>query len=325
MHNRRPKPSWWTAAFLALGAGLVLLPSASFAKEIFKLTDPRGDDHGDGKLEYPLNEELNEGDLDLLSLTAKAEKDGTLFEAVFARPVKVPERVAIDDIGTQLDTIARFGFYTLNLDIYIDQDRRAGSGGIHTLPGRHAEVAPDNAWEKAIILTPRPHEARGELKRMLMKQLTEDARKEEADINEAEVEALRTQVPGDVDERIFFPTQVRVRGNKISFFVPTSFLGDVARDTWSYTVAVSGANVLQSFDLNKVLGLGEKDKSLMILPISPGRWQDRFGGGRENAPNQPPLVDILVPEGRKQESVLSNFDRRKPVVLPGVVPAGAKK
>ncbi len=323
MHNRRTHSSWWTAGFLA---GALLIPSASFAKsEIFKLTDPRGDDHGDGKLEYPLNEELNDGDLDLLSLTAKAEKDGTLFEVLFARPVKVPERVAIDDLGTQLDTIARFGFYTINLDIYIDQDRRTGSGGIHTMPGRHAEVAPDSAWEKAIILTPRPHEARAELKRMLMKQLNEDSRNEAADINDAEIEALRAQVPGDVDERIFFPTQVKVRGNKISFFVPTSFLGDVASDKWSYAVAVSGANVLQTFDLSKVLGLGEKDKSLMILPVSPGRWQDRIGGGRENAPNQPPLMDIIVPEGRKQESVLGNFDSRKPVVLPGVVPADVKK
>jgi hypothetical protein len=194
------------------------------------------------------------------------------------------------------------------------------------MPGRHAEVSPDNAWERAIILTPRPHEARGELKRMLMKQLNEESRQDAADVNDAEIEALRAQVPGDVDERIFFPTQVKVRGNKISFFVPTSFLGDVARDNWSYAVAVSGANVLQTFDLSKVLGrTGEREKSLMILPISPGRWQDRFGGGRENAPNQPPLVDILVPEGRKQESVLGNFDRRKPVVLPGVVPAEVKK
>ena len=35
----------------------------------------------------------------------------------------------------------------------------------------------------------------------------------------------------------------------------------------------------------------------MILPVSPGRWQDRFGGGRENADIQPPLIDIMVPKG----------------------------
>lgn len=305
----------------ALLAGLLLLPLPSLAKsEIFKLTDPRGDDHGDGNLEYPLNEELNPGDLDLISLTAKAEKEGTLFEATFARQIRQPGRVAIDDLGTQLDTIARFGFYTLNLDIYIDMDRQPGSGGIHTMPGRHAEVAPEFAWERAIILTPRPHEARGALKRMLMKELTEDAKEGSAE-EEAEIAALRAQVPGDVEERIFFPTQVRVRGNKISFFVPATFLNGTAKDTWGYVVAVSGANVLQSFDLSRVLGrTGEKEKSLMILPVSPGRWQDRFGGGRESAPNQPPLIDIIVPENRKQESVLSSFDRRKPVVLPGVVP-----
>lgn len=321
MHSR-PLFPWCTAALLA---GALLLPAPSFAADIFKLTDPRGDDHGDGQLKYPLSSEYALGDLDLLSLTAEAQKDGTLFEATFARPVRTPERVAIDDLGTQLNTIARFGFYTLNLEIYIDQDRRPGSGAIHTLPGRHAEIDPASAWEKAILLTPRPNEARGELKRMLMRELNEQAKKDDSDLEQTEIEALRAQVPGDVEERIFFPTQVRVRGNKVSFFVPTSFLGDVAKSNWSYVVAVSGANVLQSFGIGRALAGAEKEEALMILPISPGRWQDRFGGGRDNAPNQPPLVDIIVPEGRKQESVLASFDRKKPVVLPGVVPAEVGK
>jgi hypothetical protein len=61
----------------------------------------------------------------------------------------------------------------------------------------------------------------------------------------------------------------------------------------------------------------------MIIPVSPGNWQDRFGGGRENAPNQPPLIDIIVPKGKKQETILSDFSGRekRPVVIQGVVPA----
>ena len=68
-------------------------------------------------------------------------------------------------------------------------------------------------------------------------------------------------------------------------------------------------------------------QALMILPVSPGRWQDRFGGGRENADIQPPLVDILVPKGgRTQEEVLSDYDprARRPVKITGVVPAEQK-
>jgi hypothetical protein len=306
---------------------LILLVSAlpAFAgKTLFKLTDPRGDDHGDGNLVYPLNEELDPGDLDLLSLTAEADGDGTLFEATFARPVRVPGQEVIDDLGTRLDTVARFGFYTINLDIYIDTDRTPGSGAVSTLPGRLARIDPSSAWEKAIILTPRPHEARAELKRMMNSAIKDEMRKDESTLEESEADAMRAQIPANVDERIFFPSKIKVRGNKISFFVPGEFLNGAAKDTWSYVVAVSGANVLQSFDLARALGRQNKDEALMILPISPGTWSDRFGGGRENAAIQPPLVDLVVPEGRKQETLLTEFNQRRkePVVLFGVVPKG---
>lgn len=307
---------------------LVLLIAAipAFAgKTLFKLTDPRGDDHGDGNLIYPLNEELDPGDLDLLSLTAEADGDGTLFEAVFAKPVRVPGRQVMDDLGTSLDTVARFGFYTVNLDIYIDTDRVAGSGAVSMLPGRLARIDPASAWEKAIILTPRPHEARGELKRMMGRAIKDEMRKDESELEETEADAMRAQIPTNVDERIFFPTKIKVRGNKISFFVPGTFLNGPAKETWSYVVTVSGANVLQSFDLGRALGRQtEKEEALMILPISPGTWSDRFGGGREDAAIQPPLVDIVVPEGKKQETLLTEFNQRRkePVVLLGVVPKG---
>ena len=315
-----------------LAAALLLATLAvppAFGKAIFKLTDPRGDDHGDGNLIYPLNEELNDGDLDLLSLTARTAKDGTWFEAQFAQPVRVPGAEVLDDLGTSLASVARFGFYTINLDIYVDKDRQPGSGAVAMLPGRLASVDRAHAWEKAIVLTPRPHEARGELKRLLMRRLTDELRDENGTLQEDRAADLRAQIPEDVESRIFFPSQIRVRGNQISFFVPSSFLGGHAQDTWSYAVAVSGANVLQELDMKRMLGRNsEKEESLMILPVSPGKWTDRFGGGREAAPNQPPLVDLIVPrDGRSQESFLQDFDARskRNAVVPGVVPAEEAK
>ncbi|HEY4590319.1 MAG TPA: glucodextranase DOMON-like domain-containing protein [Thermoanaerobaculia bacterium] len=302
---------------------LIAPPAFGAGKEIFTLTDPRGDDHGDGKITYPGNEDLNTGDLDILSLTAREDGDGTMFEVTFARPVRPPGRRAIDELGTQLDKVARYGFYNLNLDIYVDTDRVPGSGGLTMLPGRHAEIDPATAWEKAIILTPRPAEAKAELKRLLLKTLSQDVSKEGSTLTDAEADALRKQIPVDVDERIYFPTQIRVRGQKISFFVPGIFLGGPAKATWAYVVASSGTNLIQSFDIAHQL----PDPGLMILPVSPGGWQDRFGGGRENAAIQPPLIDVIVPKGgRTQEEVLSDFDARtkRPVKLTGVVPAEQK-
>lgn len=308
-------------------ASLTVPPAFGAGKEIFTLTDPRGDDHGDGKIVYPNNDDLKPGDLDILSLTAREDGNGTMFEVTFARPVRVPGREAIDEIGTQLDRMARFGFYNLNLDLYIDTDRVAGSGGLTMIPGRHAEIDPSTAWEKAIILTPRPNEAKAELKRLLLKTLNEDAKKQSGSLTDAEIDSLKKQIPVDVEERIFFPTQIHVRGQKISFFVPGIVLGGQARPTWAYTVATSGADLLQSFDLARKLGRDPSDKTLMILPVSPGRWQDRFGGGRENADIQPPLIDLVVAKGgRTQEQVLADFDARakRPVKLTGVVPADQK-
>lgn len=306
----------------------VLFTAPAFARsELFTLTDPRGDDHGDGNYVYPSNEDLDPGDLDLLSVTARAKGDDTLFELTFAKPIRKTERRAIDYGGTQLDTVARLGFYTLNVDLYIDTDRVPGSGGLTTLPGRLADIDPASAWEKAVILTPRPNEARGELKRMLMRQLRADAREEDSDLSDKQADELKAQIPGDVESRIYFPTKVKILGSKISFEVPGSFLGGPAKDTWSYVIAVSGTNLLQSYDAYKALTRTGKEDALMILPVSPGKWQDRFGGGREATPNQPPLIDLVVPSSRKQETVMSDFDRKRPVVLPGVVPAeeGKKK
>lgn len=299
-----------------------VLAGARTAK-IFELSDPRGDDHGDGSLLYPFNDDYVQGDLDLLSFSARRGDHGTWFEAVFARPVRLPDERAIDALGASLASAARLGFYTFNLDVYIDIDRKPGSGGVYALPGRRARIAPDAAWDRAILLTPRPHAARGELKRILLRMLEDEMDEGTAELDEGQATTMRRRIPLDVEERVFFPVLVRVRGPAISFFVPDSFLGGPADPTWSYVVAVSGANILQSFELTEKLGLAdESEEALMILPLAEGRSTQYFGG-RQRAPLQPPLVDILVPRGAEQETVLRSYDTAKHLApeLPGVVPA----
>lgn len=312
------------AAALAL---IVAAPAAHAGKGelIFKIEDPRGDDHGDGRLLYPTRTEFARGDLDLISFAAHRTGGGTQFEAVLANPIRVATREAIDGLGTSLSTVARYGFYTFNIDVYIDMDRVPGSGGVSTLPGRKAAIAPDSAWDRAVILTPRPHEARTALEDMMLEALSKELRNGEyGEEIEGESNALKQRLPEDLERRIFFPNQIRVRGNKVSFFVPDSFFGKPVEDSWSYVVVVSGADLIQSLDISAAFGLADaRQDHLMLLPISPGSWKDRFGGGREHDEGfQPPLVDIIVPEGKLQERVLSDFSSRdqRPVVLHGVVP-----
>jgi C-terminal binding-module, SLH-like, of glucodextranase len=316
------------AAALTVAAvlgGLAAAP-ADAGKAIFTLSDPRGDDHGNGTLVYPLDTNFQHGDLDLTSFTARRDGDGTLFEATFARNVRQPIREAIDDLGTLLTDVARFGFYTVNVDVYIDTDRVPGSGGVAMLPGRKAEVDPAFAWDRAVILTPRPNAARGELKRLMSQEIRQAAKKDK-DVDRSELDLLRASVAENVEKRVYFPVQIRVRGPKISFFVPGEFFGGPASPDWAYVVVVSGADFRQSLDLGAAVGLGEKTTDrLMILPVGEGTWQDRFGGAPEDDLLEPPLVDIIVPPGTTQERLLSDYDPRddRPVRLPGVVPGAAQ-
>jgi hypothetical protein len=303
---------------------LVSLLSISCAttqqQPLFTLTDPSGDDYGNGKLVYPMNRDFERGDLDLLGLTARRATGGLEFEATFARPVRVPERRTIDGIGTQLDQVARLGFYNLNLDVYVDTDGVAGSGSTTTLPGRGVLVHDATAWEKVISLTPDPQLARNELKRIVIR---DERRREQAEGKKGIVtDETRDELREGVDDYVFFPTNVRVAGNRVTFFVPTSFLGEPANN-WSYVVAVSGADIIQRFDQqNRVMRIGDSYEALMILPVGTGRPADRFGGALENDTYMPPLVDVIVPAGTDQKTVLSNYDadEDRPAVLMGIKP-----
>jgi hypothetical protein len=311
----------------ALLAGALLLPAAALSaveEPIFTLTDPRGDDNGDGTLRYPVRYyDLAPGDLDILSLSARRVDGGTEFEATFANRVRPTARRTIDIGGTSLDSVARYGFYTTNVDIYIDTDGTPGSGAVQTLPGRGAHIAKVNAWEKAISLTPRPFDAKSTLKRILLKQLKRDLREKEGRVDPEEAQRLRLALPSDIESRIFFPNRIRVVGRAIRFFVPDSFLGGPAKSTWSYVVVVTGTDIEQRFDISEQVGVAREADNLFVLPIAPGGREDRFGGAQEDDPLEPPIIDLIVPVGFDQQRILRDYDLRtgKPVQLPGVVPA----
>jgi hypothetical protein len=284
------------------------------SSEIFRLSDPRGDDHGGGNLVYPMNADLVRGDLDLVGFSALAVPGGTMFEATFAKPIKVPERRTIDGVGTSLDDVARLGFYAFNIDVYIDKDGVPESGSISTLPGRNVIVDPRNAWEKAIVVTPDPGLARTELRRLLVR-----AEKKKGEKGERFSEEMREQLRSDVDTFILFPERVEVHGSRIRFFVPSSFLGSSASPDWSYAVAVTGADVvLRTDQSNRFQRSGETAHSLMVLPMALGRPDDRFGGAIEDDPYPAPLVDILVPAGTTQQEALRRDGNS---TLPSQIPA----
>jgi hypothetical protein len=313
---------------VAASVGISAVVRAGDGQLLFRLSDPKGDDYGDGTLQYPLRVDMQPGDLDLVKLSALAQAGGTVFEATFARTIRQPMRREVDQIGNTLDKYVKLGFYTFNIDIYIDTDRIPGSGSTEMLPGRRATIAAANAWEKAICLTPRPYDARDLLRAIYVRRAKMELKRREGSVTSADSDAMKAAAEREIESSVFFPTVVSVNGPSIRFFVPDSFLGGPAKDTWSYVVAATGADIELRVDMTGIVGSVDTSKvpGLMIIPILPGKGTDNFGTNREGDDMQPDLIDIIVPPGMTQKAVLKDYDLLggRPVALPGVIPADVK-
>lgn len=270
-------------------AAALLLPLAALAQTqaLISVEDPEGDDNGDGSLVYPRDNAFVRGDLDLRSLRVVPEGADLRVEATFRNAIRHPSTVISPGMGSEsLAVFSRNGFFSFNLDIYIDTDRIAGSGNTVTLPGRRATIAPAHAWEKAIVLTPRPE---------LMKREFINALRETSSANVADVVAT-------VDKSVFFPTQVRVQGRTVSFVVPASFLSPQAVSGASITALVTQAQLAIDANLNAVLGSPSTPRERFPLGVAqPDVGQPQFVMGYLSAP-QPAtsVVDLLSPDPAQQ-------------------------
>jgi len=115
-------------------------------------------------------------------------------------------------------------------------------------------------------------------------------------------------------------------GSILLVVLPTAFLGGPLSAAWSYVVVVTGADLMPGVDLGVESGvIGDPMSRLMMLPVGPGKSQERFGTSHGDHELLPPIVDAIVPPGASQEALLGSAvaAESRPVVLPGVVPAQA--
>ena len=286
----------------------------------FQLDDVVGDDNGAGYLFYPNREHMKRGDLDIVWMRVENELDGTWFTIRFRNPIASPKgRVTI--LGqTPLEQIVRHDFYTFNIDIYIDTDRVENSGIRDTAPARAVQVDPDAAWERAIILTPRPDVGRSLLDIFVQRIFGAEEQVELGRLTREDWARVRARARERVEDLVLFPRQVRVRGRELKFFVPVEFLGDAASEDWAYTVLVTGADVEQLMRARP-----GKDIPMMVMPIALGRSYEAFGLPADHDLNQAPIVDYLSADPGIQAARLGDYDlnTRRLASLPGVVPSGA--
>jgi hypothetical protein len=271
-------------------ACLLLFASQSLAAPIATFSDPAGDDVGAGSLVYPLNPDFQEGDLDLLSFRLEREADGFWLEAAFANTIRNPATAFIGAAADSLADLARKGFYTFNIDVYIDTDRLRDSGNTFSLPGRRVRIDAANAWEKTVVLSPRPELMRAELLDALQRQYPDRG---------------ATELAASIDQAIFWPDKIRVRGKNVAFFVPQTFFASSDGSDWAMTVLVTGAKPYTSAG-GGLLPSGKTpldELDLGVLQPAAGRPMATFGHTSRSA--QLPVVDVLLPSREQQLTLLS--------------------
>lgn len=305
-------------AFLSL---LFLLPAAAAGEAIFTLEDRHGDDYGAGGLIYPNREDLRRGDLDLVSFSASRRDEGTWFRVEFARSIRDPRGVVTQVGQRPMQNLARHGFYTFNVDVYVDTDRVAGSGKTDSIPGRGVAIDRQFAWERAIVLSPRPEVAQSMLENQLLQQAEEEMRARDGRVSKGRFEHRAGRIKAEIDALYAFPSRISVGGRAVEFFVPDSFLGGPASRAWGYTVVVTGADLEQAGP--PVPGSRQR-APMMTMGVEQGITFNSFGIRSDEDAGLSPVVDILAASPGEQERALSDYDVVAPrlAAVPGMAPDG---
>jgi hypothetical protein len=275
-----------------------LLMGALSAGSRWHFEDPKGDDHGAGFLVYPGQSAWTKGDADLLSLTIENHSSGAWITVTFANPLKNPSHYAGQFASEDFSQFARHGFFNVNVDLYLDADRLPASGLTHSFPGRDVRIHPATAWERAIIVSPRPTA----LRQLLIKRLFETAKLEQSSSWHLAPQAqkeLKNAIESQVDRTYFFPTKVRVNGRQLRFFVPEEI--HQFHDQQAILVVTTAANPETTLPLSF---LRKETPPLMNLPVFSGTPYDTLGCGERNPEKIGAVLDVLLPEAGLQERLL---------------------
>ena len=168
---------------------LALTAAAPALADPLTFQDPKGDDDGWGKAEYPTGKDYTPGCFDLVGLEIREDGDMVVFEVELAQPVTDPWKSA--DWGGN-------GFSVQFVHVYLDQDGKPRSGERKAVPGAWVEFQPNAYWEKVILISPQPAaKVRGEV-------------------------AAKAKW---LDKRVIIPERTEARGKKLSARVKKADVG----------------------------------------------------------------------------------------------------
>ena len=281
------------------------------AEPLFEISDPKNDDFGAGNIVYPASSLWEKGELDLVSFSAETDKDGTWFKLTFNKPIKSPKH-QIGLFGNEdMTQFVKYDFFNLNADIYFDMDSIPGKGATWTLPGRNTTIHPQSAWEKAVVLCPRPLAMASQLENQLIKRKKNQAKFESGSMGKEDFDALQNEIQQETMQNLFFPTKIRVTKRAISFFVPDTFFNGPVQLSWKASVLVTGADPMQNLSMKMP---GKSEAPLMMVPVEDGKPKDTFGSGDLERLSHSAVIDLLWPEEKIQEKILGHY----PVQISGI-------
>jgi len=218
-----------TSRFAVLSLAAALLGAPAFAADKVSFKDPSGDDNGPGNYKYPTDPVYKRGSFDLTDFTF--EKKGSKADVTLGFNTTLA-----DDWKTGSGFAVQMAF------IFIDTDGKEGSGSTDSLPGLNVKFAPNNGWEKVIVISPQ---------------------------NSARVKAEVGNKAGASKDNVLIPTRTKGSGRKVSATVDLAGLeGDPSQ--WGFQVVVQS---------NEGFPAGN---DLLTRKVNEFEGQHRFGGGNDN-------------------------------------------
>ncbi len=215
-------------------AALLLFAPTVWAFDTITFKDPTGDDKGPGTYTYPSHAVYEAGTFDIKEVEIEDKGDSVQFKVTVKQRIK-------DPWDSKSWTPPGQGFSLQFVQIYIDRDHKVGSGHTKTLPGINILFAPDEAWDKVVLISPQAVSRLKMETKMKAKEFAKD---------------------------VVIPKKVRVSGKTFTVTVPKKDLGEPTRD-WGFQVVMQSnegypdAADLLTRDVNEIEG------------------EHRFGGGSD--------------------------------------------
>jgi carbohydrate-binding DOMON domain-containing protein len=283
-------------AGLALGLALAATAPAAMAQKV-SFKDPRDDDNGPGTYTYPTDPVYKPGSFDMTAFTLKAHGDKVDLDVEMAAKLEDPWKTgsgfSVQMVFIFVQT--RAGKEAAGAKAGAEKAGGKKKSGAHEaggkptdkaaagkaagkvagakpaagkaagekhgftqgVPGLQVQFAPDDAWDRCIVLSPQP------AARVL-----------------AEVEAKAAAMR----DAIVVPARVKGSGHAISATVDRKALGPGDPTDWGYQVVIASSDPYPAAD------------SLLVRKVVETESQHRFGGGKDGecAPN---VLDVLAGDG----------------------------